>query len=78
MLNLSELSAFVSVEIDVVDPEGAVTHNWNSRCWGISRVGKVALGSRTEKNVKSNFVILKCDEWKCTFLPRLSAYLFRE
>jgi hypothetical protein len=31
VLNLSKLTTFISVKVDVVDPESSVTKGWNTR-----------------------------------------------
>ncbi len=63
VFSLSELSTFVSVEVDVVNPEGSVGKGWSS--WGNATSRKsVTFSNWSELDVNLDFVVLESNKRK--------------
>ncbi len=48
VLNLSKLTTFISIKVDVVNKERSITKNWDTRGWDTIGAGDVAFRSLSE------------------------------
>jgi len=81
MLNLRELTTFIGIEINVIDPQGSISQRGSGSRVGLSsssgtRVFKETRRNWLERDVEFHFVVLKGDQGQCKTGISATKYFF--